>query len=111
MSITPELSDFAIFPVPSSTKSLCSLTTAKTTVSGEGKAARLIEDFNGITRSLTKPAYYVPEATIRLFSPQVYINKNPANSSLFLDSEGVALTLTCGTKRVIYYYNHTRSPK
>ena len=38
MSITPELSNFAISPVPSTTKSLGSLTTAKTTVSCEGKA-------------------------------------------------------------------------
>ena len=38
MSITPELSDFAITPIPSTTKSLGSLTTAKTTVSGECKA-------------------------------------------------------------------------
>ena len=38
MSITSKLSDFAITPVPSTTKSLGSLTTAKTTVSGEGKA-------------------------------------------------------------------------
>ena len=97
MSITPELSNFAISPVPSITKSFGSLTTAKTTVSGEGMATWLIEDFNGITRSLTTTAYYVPEATIRLFSPQVCINGDPSNSSLFLDSTGVALTLTCGT--------------
>ena len=45
---------------------------------------------------LTTTAYYVPEATIRLFSPQVCINENPTNSSLFLDSTGIALTLTCG---------------
>ena len=56
MSITPELSYFAIIPVPSTTKSLGSLTTAKTTVSGEGKATWLIEDFNGVTRSLTTTA-------------------------------------------------------
>ena len=36
--ITPELSDFAIFPVPSSTKPLCSLTTASIIVSDEGKS-------------------------------------------------------------------------
>ena len=79
MSITPELSDFAISLVPSTTNSLGSLTIAKTTVSVEGKATWLIKDFNGITSSLTTTAYYVPEATIRLFSPQVYINENPTN--------------------------------
>ena len=97
MSITPELSDFAVHPTPSTTKSLGSLTTAKTIVSGEGMATWLIEDFNGITRSLSTTAYYVPAATIRLFSPQVYISENPTNSSLLLDSEGIAMTLTCGT--------------
>ena len=97
MSITPELSDFAISLVPSTTKSLGSFTTASTTVSGERKATWLIKDFNRVTRSLTIIAYYVPEATICLFSPQMYINENPTNSSLFLDSTGIALTLTCGT--------------
>ena len=43
MSITPELYDFAITPVSFTTKFLGSLTTAKTTVSGEGKAMWLIE--------------------------------------------------------------------
>ena len=97
MSITPVLSDFAVHPTPSTTKSLGSLTTAKTTISGEGMATWLIKDFNGITRSLSTTAYYVPDATIRLFSPQVYIRENPTNSSLLLDSEGIAMTLTCGT--------------
>ena len=50
-----------------------------------------------MTRSITTAAYYVSEAIIRIFPLQVYINENPANSSLFLDSGGVALTLTCGT--------------
>ena len=68
MSITSELSDFTITPVPSTTKSLGSLTTAKITVSGEGKYTWLIEDLNGMTRSLTITAYYVPEATVHLFS-------------------------------------------
>ena len=58
----------------------------------------MIEDFNSVTQSLTTTAYYVPDATIRiLFSLQVYIEENPTNSSLFLDSRGIALTLTCGT--------------
>ena len=60
-------------------------------------ATWLIEDFNGITRSLSTTAYYVPEATIQLFSLQVYINENSTNSSLLLDSKGIAMTLTCGT--------------
>ena len=97
MSITPELSDFTMAPVPFTTKSLGSLTTAKTTVSGEGKATWLIEDCNGVIGSLTTTAYYVPDATIRRFSPQVYIEENPTTYSLFLDSKGIALSLTCGT--------------
>ena len=97
MSITPELSDFALPPIPSSTKSLGSLTIASTTVAGERKATWLIQDFNRVTRQLVTTAYHVPDATIRLFSPQVYIDENPTNSSLFLDSIEVALTLTCRT--------------
>ena len=69
ISITPKQLDFAITPVPSTIKSLDSLTTDKTTVSSEGKATWLIEDFNEVTWSLTTTAYYVPNSTIRLFSP------------------------------------------
>ena len=49
MSITPELSNFVLPPIPSSTNSLGSLTTANTTVAGEGKATWLVGDFKGIT--------------------------------------------------------------
>ena len=96
MSITSELSDFAVPPVSSTTKSLGSFTTAKTTVSGEVMAPWLIEDFNMITRALATSAFYVPEETIRHFSSKVYINENSTNSSLLLDSRRIALTLTCG---------------
>ena len=64
VSITPKLLNFAIAPVPSTTKSLGSLITAKTTISGEDKATWLIEDFNGVTWSLTTTAYYIPDAII-----------------------------------------------
>lgn len=97
MSITLELSDFAMRLVASSPKSLGSFTTVSTTVVGEGKANWLIEDFNGVTRQLPTTSYHASDATIRLFSPQVYIDESTTNSSLFLNSTGIALTLTCGT--------------
>lgn len=63
----------------------------------KGKARWLIEDFHGITRQLITTAYDVPKATIGLYSPEVYIDENPTTLSLFLDSSGISLTLTCGT--------------
>lgn len=39
--------------------------------------------------------YVVPSATIRLFSPQVYINNN-STACLVLDSTGLQFTLKCG---------------
>ena len=81
MSIAPEMLDFTIPPIPSTTKSLCSLATTKTTVSGEGKATCLIKDFNGVTWYLTTCAYYVPDATIR-FSFRKYMLKRTLQTLL-----------------------------
>jgi len=42
-------------------------------VCGKGEVFWDIEDFYGTCRSVITDAYFVPSATIRLFSPQVYI--------------------------------------
>ena len=95
MCITPVLSNFTSPPVTSANKLLGSLTTASTTGAGKGKATWMINDFHGITQQLITTAYHVHDATIHLFSPQVYIDENPINSSLCSDSTGIALILTC----------------
>ena len=47
-------------------------------------------------RSIITEAYFVPDAQIRLFSPQVYISTHPTSKQNF-NSNGIDLTLKCGT--------------
>jgi hypothetical protein len=95
-TITPVLSDFIHAPTSPDTDSLGSLTTVKTKVSGQGPIEWDIEDVNGCLKKLQTISYYVPEATIRLFSPQAYFKDNPL-AHLTLNIDGIALNMTCGT--------------
>jgi hypothetical protein len=65
-------------------------------VCGQGEVNWDIEDAEGTCQRINTDAYYVPDAGIRLFSPQVYINANK-NSSMQIDSDGILFTLQCGT--------------
>jgi hypothetical protein len=95
-TITPSLSDFTSHPTAADTKSLGSLTTVETKVTGQGPIEWEIEDVNGITKKLATTSYYVPEATIRLFSPQAYFKSNPT-AHLTLNVDGLAIHMPCGT--------------
>jgi hypothetical protein len=56
-----------------------------------------IQDAKGIVKPIQTSAYYVPQATIRLFSPQVYIKEDKSNTSeMTLRKNGVSLVLSCG---------------
>jgi hypothetical protein len=96
-TITPSLSDFTSKPTKPDTAILGSLTTTvQTKVSGQGPIEWDIEDVNGVYKKLRTTAYYVPEATIRFFSPQAYFKSNPSGR-LTLDIDGVTLHMPCGT--------------
>jgi hypothetical protein len=95
-TITPTLSDFISTPTKSDTASLGSLTTVQTKVSGQGLIEWDIEDVNGVLKKLRTTSYYVPEATIRLFSPQAYFKANP-KGSLTLNIDGIFIHMPCGT--------------
>jgi hypothetical protein len=95
-TITPTLSDFISTPTKSDTASLGSLTTVQTKVSGQGLIEWDIEDVNGVLKKLRTISYYVPEATIRLFSPQAYFKANP-KGSLTLNIDGIFIHMPCGT--------------
>jgi hypothetical protein len=89
-TITPSLSDFTSKPTKPDTATLGSLTTIQTKVSGQGPIDWDIEDVNGVYKKLRTVSYYVPEATIRLFSPQAYFKSNPSGR-LTLDIDGITL--------------------
>jgi hypothetical protein len=95
-TITPSLSDFTSQPTTPDTATLGSLTTVHTKVTGQGPTEWDIEDVNGVVKKLQTTSYYVPEATIRLFSPQAYFKYNP-KGYLTLNSEGITLHMPCGT--------------
>jgi hypothetical protein len=95
-TITPSLSDFTSKPTKPDTATLGSLTTVQTKVTGQGPIEWDIEDVNGVLKKLRTTSYYVPEATIRLFSPQTYFKANP-KGSLTLNNEGIFLHMPCGT--------------
>jgi hypothetical protein len=95
-TITPSLSDFTSKPTKPDTATLGSLTTIQTKVSGQGPIEWDIEDVNGVYKKLRTISYYVPEATIRLFSPQAYFKSNPSGR-LTLDIDGITLHMPCGT--------------
>jgi hypothetical protein len=95
-TITPSLSDFTSKPTKPDTATLGSLTTVQTKVTRQGPIEWDIEDVNGVLKKLKTTSYYVPEATVRLFSPQAYFKANP-KGSLTLNIDGIFLHMPCGT--------------
>jgi hypothetical protein len=69
VSVTPVLTDFIGPLLPCATANLKGLS-GSTEVIGEGTVKWLMRDMFGNKRNIRTTAYYVPEASIRLFSPQ-----------------------------------------
>jgi hypothetical protein len=89
-SVTPNLQDF-VGPIREcSTKELNGLN-APINVVGEGEVDWKIQDVFGTVRSIKTTAYYVPEASVRLFSPQISFLKWKHGSYL-MDHAGTKLT-------------------
>ena len=95
-SITPLGSDFVDGIINKADLQELKQVNGSTDVCGQGEVKWDIEDINGIQRSIRTEAYYVPDAGIRLFSPQVYIGKNKT-AKLIIDYTGIRFTLKCGT--------------
>jgi hypothetical protein len=107
-SVTPNLQDF-IGPIREcSTKELNGLN-ALINVVGEGKVGWKIQDVFGTVRSIKTTAYYVPEASVRLFSPQIYFLKWKHGSYL-MDHAGTRLTLKDGTSLTFPYNSGSSLP-
>jgi hypothetical protein len=97
-SITPVHSDFISTILPSDVPALNNIS-GTTAVVGQGTIEWRIQDAKGIVRPIQTSAYYVPKATIRLFSPQVYIRNDTSNTSeMILRKNGIHLVLSCGTR-------------
>ena len=103
LSLTPNRNDFIgpLRPAPMSELNGLSHTTA---VEGVGTVEWTIRDLFGTTRTIRTEAYYVPKATIRLFSPQAYFQESNAGQFLMTSRRSV-LTLADGSK-LEFPYNH-----
>ena len=96
LSLTPTLSDFIGDIKPCKLKELTGLST-KTSVVGVGTVEWTICDLFGVVRTLRTTAYYVPSATIRLFSPQSYFKEYRGGQCLVTEKRTV-LTLFDGSE-------------
>ena len=93
--LTPFLSDFIGPVVDSPLKHLTGLST-QTPVVGEGTVAWTVFDMFGNVRTIKVTALYVPDAHIRLYSPQQYFQERQAGS-LFMNHSRTTLTLADGS--------------
>jgi hypothetical protein len=95
VSGTPLIRDFRGPLQKCPSKSLDGLS-SKTEVLGMGKVTWEVQDFYGVKRTITTIAYYVPAATIRIFSPKVYFDEQKGGS-YHMEKGMTTLTLGDGT--------------
>jgi hypothetical protein len=107
-SVTPVIEDFIGELRPADVNDLQGLSTS-TSVLGVGTVRWTIRDVFGCTRTIETEAYYVPHATIRLFSPQRYFQENDAGS-FWCDSRRSILTLADGSDLEFPYNQGSNLP-
>ena len=75
---------------------------ASTRIEGVGRVRWSLRDSANKICTIETCAYYIPEASIRLFSPQVYFQENEGGS-LVLTQDGVVFTTANGTPLYFCY--------
>jgi hypothetical protein len=108
MSITPCMDDFLGKIDPSPVTELHGLNTT-TKVYGIGTVSWSVRDVFGVIRTIKTKAYYVPDATIRLFSPQTYF-RSVASGSLLVHANSTHLTVPDGTSLQFPYHPCSNLP-
>jgi hypothetical protein len=73
-------------------------------VVGMGKVSWTFFNVYGVTRTIQTMAYYIPEGTMHLFSPQMYFQENKGGSSK-ITKEGIELMIPDGSKITFPYSN------
>jgi hypothetical protein len=105
VSLTPILSDFVTPLVPTALTELKGLT-SKTNVVGRGMIEWPISDFWNVPGVIRTMAYYVPDASIRLFSPQSYFQEHHENKQGRCVIQGKKATLELHDNMVLEFpYN------
>jgi hypothetical protein len=80
-----------------------------TTIMGQGKIAWTIVDIFGVIITIQVTAYYVPKATIRLFSPQTYFQEHYSGTCT-IEARQTSLTLADGTTMEFPYQANNNLP-
>ncbi len=107
-SLTPVKSDFVTSIRPCDIKSMTGITDS-VRVEGIGEVEWPIRDMNGKPGLIRVQAYYIPQATIRLFSPQSYFQKHSSGSCYF-DAKVTKLTQNDGSVLTFEYNRESNLP-
>jgi hypothetical protein len=105
-SLTPILSDF-IGPLEPAPLSEIRGLTATTKVVGRGRVQWTVRDYWNVTGVIETDAYYVPDASIRLFSPQFYFQEYQHAGRCII--QGMKTTLELPNKTVLEFPYNPRS--
>ena len=93
-SVTPHLSDFITDLDHSPSENITGVGDHKTPIKGIGKVRWTIRDIFGRIGTIETNAYYVPDITIRLFSPQACFQEGKRNEGSFSgDKDKITLFL------------------
>jgi hypothetical protein len=107
-SLTPFESDFVHGPTPSKATEMTGITNA-VKIEGIGTVEWPIVDIYGRCRTITTQPYYVPQADIRLFSPQVYFQDEGKGKCVVTDYN-VTLTLPDDSELQFPYHHSSNLP-
>jgi hypothetical protein len=105
--LTPCISDF-VGPLQASETTLTGLNSV-TTVAGTGIVEWTIQDVTGLVKLIRCRAFYVPDAKIRLFSPQQYF-MDSEGGNLYADRFKTVLTTSDGVSLEFPYNGGSRLP-
>ena len=95
ISLTANYNDF-VGPIRPATITELQGLSHTTKVHGVGQVKWTVRDVLGATRTIKTQAYYVPEATVHLFSPQTYFREQQ-KGHLWLDHSSTTLQLHDGS--------------
>ena len=110
ISVSPNIEDFVDGISDANVKDVRGLNHS-TTVHGMGMVEWTVYDVHHSVKTIRTMAFYVPDATIRLFSPQTYfLEGDDDRAHLFCDKDQTILTLHNGEQLVFPYNWETNLP-
>ena len=108
VTLSPIASDFVGPILPCKRTHLKGLS-SQTSISGIGTVSWVIRDALGTIRRIETEAYFVPDASIRLFSPQKYFQESD-RGHLYVDKDAVTFEIKDGTRLQFPYQDGSCLP-